>query len=157
MDKIPPKDSDEAALRLLYGRRNRLLQKHGFATYADYRASHWHAHIRDYVMARDRYKCRVCGGKANQAHHVVYDEETLFSQPTGPGKVPRVIATCSTCHHALHYRDDGSRISDLEARARALAGLVTAKAERRAARRAKKRSGKRRKGKKKKPAQAPKP
>lgn len=134
-------------LKRMYQARLQLLRRHGFHSYADYLASDWHAHIRRYVMARDRNTCRICGGPAWQAHHLEYTEATLFSKPRGPNQLANVVTLCATCHEATHYQDDGSPASDIKQRTEELMGL--ARPESRKAKKPKRSARRARKGKRK--------
>lgn len=47
------------------------------------------------VLERDRHKCRVCGEKADNVHHLTYDrvyDESLFD----------LVALCRNCHEEYH-------------------------------------------------------
>jgi 5-methylcytosine-specific restriction endonuclease McrA len=83
-----------------YKERDLILKKAGFASYRDYLSSPTWWKIRARVMEKAGGKCRICGGKAAQAHHVFYSRSNLKgSNLTG------VVAICRQCHEEVEFTD----------------------------------------------------
>ena len=71
-------------------------KKSTWKTYEDYLTSdEWHA-IREEAMDRDKWKCRLCGAKAEQVHHHKYPGDWHDDE------VANVISVCSLCHKRTH-------------------------------------------------------
>lgn len=80
--------------------RNRRLRALGFATYQEYLASPLWKEIREAVLLRDEYKCRLCGSRASQVHHKSYSYAALIKiTPFGQ------IAVCRRCHEFVEFED----------------------------------------------------
>ena len=127
MDKIALPD-DAKKIRRVYAKRKALLRSRGFVDYETYKRSDWHARIRAYVMLRDDRRCRMCSGEGTEAHHIVYDADSLFSRPgnpkDNPDLLPWVVTMCRKCHAAQHMRPDGSFYPNLEYRALLTMGIA---------------------------------
>lgn len=66
--------------------------------YAEFLQSDYWKHVRKAVMARDEYKCRVCGeGKGLQVHHENYKNH--FRELT---HLEDLITLCEPCHSKWH-------------------------------------------------------
>ncbi|MDF2461775.1 MAG: hypothetical protein K0Q43_10 [Ramlibacter sp.] len=56
------------------------------------------------VLKRDNKVCRRCGGRGLRVHHRSYDADVMR------GERDEALATvCDTCHHVIHFLDDGSK------------------------------------------------
>lgn len=53
--------------------------------------------LRESVLARDRWRCRVCGEYAEIAHHLHYYDGILC-------KPKWLISVCVNCHAVIHGR-----------------------------------------------------
>lgn len=60
--------------------------------------------IRSKVLRRDNWRCRSCGAKAAQVHHVTYDKATMDGQD-----LSRLLSVCHACHEATTFTVDGRR------------------------------------------------
>lgn len=76
--------------------------------YQDYLQSPFWFVIRNIVLYRDGFKCRVCTGKATTVHHISYDADVLYGKDLEP-----LVSVCEPCHTAIEFDDDGRKISDL--------------------------------------------
>lgn len=77
-----------------YEKRNEILKKLGYASYAEYlRGPRWRR-IKDQVHKRDKNRCRVCGEPSQDVHHLQYDEDTLKGVT-----LANLIALCGVCHN----------------------------------------------------------
>lgn len=52
--------------------------------------------VRDQVLARDRHRCRVCGGEGHHVHHIRYRSEGVDHQPHN------LITLCWEHHEVVH-------------------------------------------------------
>ena len=74
-----------------YQERDLLLKELGYGSYADYLASELWKQIRRRVLGAHRGKCGLCGGRANQVHHLTYSREAML----GKG----ILHYCPVCEH----------------------------------------------------------
>jgi hypothetical protein len=89
-----------------YHQRNVILKSLGYETYRDYLDSELWRSIRKAVFHRCR-KCRLCGERANQAHHLDYDKDTLLGL-----RLDYIVPLCNGCHHKVEF--DGKSKRSLE-------------------------------------------
>lgn len=54
--------------------------------------------LRQTILERDKYKCVLCKGDAQQVHHISY-ERAGYEQPED------LISICLECHQSVHGRD----------------------------------------------------
>lgn len=87
-----------------YGKRNRLILRMGFASYAHYLASELWASIRARVMDAWRHKCVVCHGAASEVHHLDYDRPTMDGSSLS-GLTPM----CGKCHRKVEFEANGKK------------------------------------------------
>ena len=71
------------------------LRKEEYARYL--RSPKWRAKWRA-VMNRDKGKCRFCGRKASQVHHLTYAR--IFREEQYD-----LVSVCKSCHNLLHKLD----------------------------------------------------
>jgi hypothetical protein len=102
----PKAKSELANWQYDYMRRNEVLQRLGFATYADYLASPQWRIIRQRVLKRDRYKCHGCGNEAIQVHHQQYTKPVLMGDDIEP-----LVAICVKCHKGIELNANGDKVS----------------------------------------------
>ena len=67
--------------------------------YNDYLSSLYWLEKREAVLKRDNNKCCICGGLANQVHHLTY-------QRVGNELLDDLISICAQCHTNLHQEQD---------------------------------------------------
>ncbi len=65
--------------------------------YEQYLASEQWKNIRSRVLFRDKLKCRDCGKRATQVHHLSYAEEVMDGRDD-----TQLISICRQCHEARH-------------------------------------------------------
>ena len=65
--------------------------------YEHYLASEQWKNIRSRVLFRDKLKCRDCGNKAEQVHHLSYAEDVMEGRDD-----TQLISICRQCHTARH-------------------------------------------------------
>jgi 5-methylcytosine-specific restriction endonuclease McrA len=83
-----------------YAERNGILRSLGFGSYAEYLKSPMWRGIRERVMARSRWKCRKCGCRAKQVHHVRYTWSNLSGK-----SLWCLMALCRKCHKKVEFKD----------------------------------------------------
>jgi hypothetical protein len=93
-----------------YWQRNQLLWTLGFDSYGDYLASELWWSIRMAVWRRDGGKCRLCGERGEEAHHLDYSLEILRGQ-----RNDLIVMLCGTCHQKVEFREDGTKRSVTQA------------------------------------------
>ena len=54
---------------------------------------------RAYILRRDKGECQVCGGKAEQVHHLTY---VRVRPPNFSELMSDLIAVCVPCHEEIH-------------------------------------------------------
>ena len=90
-------DSDRQLFEC-YTRRRSVLVAMGFDSYAEYLRSDLWKTIRKTVLKRDRFRCRCCRGKATEAHHREYTEESLSGLDTST-----IVSVCRACHVSSEF------------------------------------------------------
>ena len=96
-----------------YTRRNEILARMGYPTYAAYLASPLWAKVRRAFFADverdflggDR-PCWSCGAHATQVHHGRYTKKNLTGE-----SFHHLYAVCRKCHEACEFSDDGEKLS----------------------------------------------
>jgi len=88
---------NEAARALALLEREQALRKEEYQRYL--KSAKWHTKWQA-VMSRDKGKCRFCGKKATQVHHLTY-ARIFNEQPYD------LVAICEDCHKLLHKLDNG--------------------------------------------------
>ena len=73
--------------------RDGYLRTMGFSSYAEYLGSTLWKSIRSRVVARDRSRCRRCGGFGTDVHHRVYSLDALLGKNIGT-----LVLLCRKCH-----------------------------------------------------------
>ena len=76
----------------------------GFATYEAYLASDLWGNIRERVLARDVWTCRLCGTAAEVVHHQDYSLETMRGRD-----ITQLFSLCRPCHHSIEFDGDKKR------------------------------------------------
>lgn len=87
-----------------YEQRSECLKRLGFASYGDYLKSSLWRRIRSKVLARDWYRCRLCGKTASQVHHSRYDLAALSGRD-----LSRLAAVCPGCHKRIERDGAGHK------------------------------------------------
>jgi len=85
----------EATRALLLLEREQALRREEYQRYL--RSTKWRAKWQA-VMKRDNNKCRFCGKKATNVHHLTYTR-IFDEQPYD------LVAICKDCHETLHKLD----------------------------------------------------
>lgn len=87
-----------------YTLRNRLLCSLGYSSYDDYLESELWAEIKDAVLDRDRWRCRVCDAQATAVHHTDYNRETLLGD-----SFDGLVSICHGCHAKIELDRNGNK------------------------------------------------
>lgn len=69
-----------------------------YMKYKDYLRSTLWRKIRSRVMQRDDYRCRSCGKRATQVHHMKYDQATMAGR-----ELRWLLSLCGPCHEATTF------------------------------------------------------
>lgn len=96
-----------------YTRRNEILARMGYPTYAAYLASPLWARVRRAFfndvewgfLGGDR-PCYSCGAHATQVHHGRYTKKNLTGE-----SLRHLYALCRRCHEACEFSDNGEKLS----------------------------------------------
>lgn len=89
-----------------YRERDDILREMGFSSYDEYTASDWWKIIREEVLKRDVYRCRVrrCSRTATLVQHFTYTRNTMI------GSAPfNLISLCGKCHREMEFDGDHKR------------------------------------------------
>lgn len=92
-----------------YQKRNKILHKLGYNSYADYLRSDRWKRIRKTVLEKYDGRCRICESPANEVHHVLYTKGNLSG-----GNTNHLIPLCRKCHQKLEF-ELGEKNTPLEA------------------------------------------
>jgi hypothetical protein len=77
--------------------------------YKDYLQSPFWFLIRNIVLYRDNFQCRVCKDKATSVHHISYDADVLYGQNLDP-----LVSICNSCHENIEFDDNGKKVHNLD-------------------------------------------
>lgn len=89
-----------------YQKRDLLLARMGFASYADYLASPRWQVIRKKVLKRSKGVCECCGEKpSTEVHHRSYGWYALTGR-----RLEYLVAACRDCHKGAEFRE-GFKVS----------------------------------------------
>ena len=86
------------------GTRKHLLKRLGFKNYKEYLKSDLWISIRNSVLQRDQYICKICGGRAVQVHHRTYCWRSLIGE-----RNEMLVSLCGGCHYEIEYKPDGRK------------------------------------------------
>ena len=50
------------------------------------------------VLRRDNWRCKYCGGRATQVHHLRYAKRNIGKEP-----IEWLVSVCQSCHDAQHH------------------------------------------------------
>ena len=84
-----------------YVRRKNNLTTLNYSSYYEYLKSDDWKRIRNLVLKRDNYKCRICKNRATQVHHKRYFQKVLTGKNIG-----YLVSICSDCHTFIEYDVD---------------------------------------------------
>lgn len=87
------------AVRTSYAYRQEVLNRNGFASYADYLASDLWADIRRRVLERDGGCCVICSKTASQVHHTSYGDVTIRGE-----RLDKLFSLCGSCHVGVEFK-----------------------------------------------------
>lgn len=77
--------------------------------YQDYLGSEVWKSIRQKILDRDGYRCRICGKRTCVVHHRNYDSATMSGD-----SLDSLISLCRGCHKSVHRDEHGKRHGILE-------------------------------------------
>jgi 5-methylcytosine-specific restriction endonuclease McrA len=84
--------------------RSRYGRGHYSAEYLAYmKSAEWRSR-RARVLSRDLGRCRLCGARASQVHHVTYTH-LAHERPA------ELVSLCTLCHHSIHAEVASSHAS----------------------------------------------
>ena len=83
-----------------YRNRDYVLHRMGYASYKKYLQSELWRRIRDRVLKKDGFACRVCGAGASMVHHNLYRERELRGQ-----SLRGMYAICAGCHKKVEFNE----------------------------------------------------
>lgn len=75
-------------------------------SYDDYLKGSLWDEIRERVLKRDGYTCRICGGKARLVHHESYEDDVMNGINLEP-----LMSLCRDCHDRVEFDDDNIKIN----------------------------------------------
>ena len=75
-----------------------------------YDSKEW-AQVRAFVLARDRYVCRVCGRPAQEVHHIIHLSKANIGDVKITLNPDNLVSLCRDCHCNQHHKDraEGNR------------------------------------------------
>ena len=62
-----------------------------------YKSKQWLG-VREYVIRRDNYLCKVCGQPAEEVHHIIHLSPKNISNPILALGEDNLISVCRDCH-----------------------------------------------------------
>jgi len=103
-----------------YETRDETLRGMGFSSYDEYRESRLWAWIRRQALRRDKKRCRICRGRAEEVHHNSYRLAVLQGRSLGD-----LFSLCSECHRRVEF--EGGRKRSFEEARKAIFALLPRK------------------------------
>ena len=71
---------------------------------AFYHSKQWQQ-VREYVLMRDSYLCRICGAPAEEVHHKIHLTPGNLYDPRVNLNPDNLISLCKECHFKEHVAD----------------------------------------------------
>ena len=71
---------------------------------AFYHSKQWQQ-VREYVLMRDSYLCRICGQPAEEVHHKIHLTPENLYDPRVNLNPDNLISLCKECHFKEHVAD----------------------------------------------------
>ena len=71
---------------------------------AFYHSKQWQQ-VREYVLMRDSYLCRICGQPAEEVHHKIHLTPENLYDPRVNLNPDNLISLCRECHFKEHVAD----------------------------------------------------
>ena len=71
---------------------------------AFYHSKEWQQ-VREYVLMRDSYLCRICGAPAEEVHHKIHLTPGNLYDPRVNLNPDNLISLCKECHFKEHVAD----------------------------------------------------
>lgn len=71
---------------------------------AFYHSVEW-ARVRQYVLMRDRFVCRLCGRPAQEVHHKIHLSADNIWDTTITLNPDNLVSLCKDCHFNQHKQD----------------------------------------------------
>ena len=71
---------------------------------AFYHSKEWQQ-VREYVLMRDSYLCRICGQPAEEVHHKIHLTPGNLYDPRVSLNPDNLISLCKDCHFKEHVAD----------------------------------------------------
>lgn len=93
-----------------FRKRDRWMVKLGFGSYQNYLHSSTWKRIRKEVLEKRHYKCAMCGGCANQVHHLRYTKPVLLGE--GDHYLGGLVAICDRCHYSVSMYAKANKIHE---------------------------------------------
>ena len=76
-----------------------------------YKSKQWQQ-VREYVLKRDAYLCRICGAPAEEVHHITHLSPENIGDPTVTSNPENLISLCRACHFEQHRGEHGTKKRD---------------------------------------------
>ena len=71
-----------------------------------YKSKQW-LKVRQNVLMRDNYLCRVCGQPATEIHHVIHLQPDNINDTSIALGEDNLLSVCRDCHFNIHRQDRG--------------------------------------------------
>ena len=81
--------------------KNRRKKIHAF-----YKSKEWQQ-VREYVLMRDKYLCKLCGRPAEHVHHIKHLSEDNVNDTAISLNPDNLISLCKRCHDNEHKGEHG--------------------------------------------------
>ncbi len=75
--------------------------------------------IRNIVLFRDGFECRLCKKQATTVHHLYYNPDVLYGKD-----LDALVSLCESCHSKIEFDDSGNKIHDIEQKRRRFEALA---------------------------------
>jgi len=79
----------------------------------DYKEDYLHSPfwfvIRNIVLFRDSFLCRICNKQATTVHHLYYGPDVLYGRD-----LAALVSLCEPCHKKIEFDSTGGKINDIE-------------------------------------------
>jgi hypothetical protein len=87
--------------------------------YADYLQSPFWFVIRNVVLYRDSFRCRLCDAQATCVHHLYYNADVLYGKD-----LTALVSICESCHDKIEFDEAGMKVTSTEEKRRRYERLI---------------------------------
>lgn len=75
-----------------------------------YNSKEW-KNLREVILKRDNYICRICGRPAEEVHHIKFITPRSIDNPDVTMKEENLLSVCKDCHFKIHKEQKAANVA----------------------------------------------